>query len=69
MGGEIQLTDAMNMLAQDMGTGGMYALDWQAKRYDIGNRVEYAKCFIDYALRRSDTGSSIRKHIQNHLES
>lgn len=69
VGGEIQLTDAMNMLAQDVGTGGMYALDWQAKRYDIGNRVEYAKCFIDYALRRSDTGSSIRKHIQNHLES
>jgi len=46
VGGEIQLTDAMNLLAQRQP---MYALSWQASRYDIGNRVEYAKCFIDFA--------------------
>ena len=44
LGGEIQLTDAMNLLA---GRQAMYALAWDAKRYDIGNRVEYAKCFIN----------------------
>ena len=61
VGGEIQLTDAMNMLAQ---RSAMYALAWDAKRYDIGNRVEYAKCFIDFAVRREDTGEAVRQHIQ-----
>ena len=60
VGGEIQLTDAMNLLAKDQP---VYALDWQAKRYDIGNRVEYAKCFIDFALRREDTADAIRNHL------
>ena len=65
VGGEIQLTDAMNLLAQQQP---MYALAWGAKRYDIGNRTEYAKCFIDFALRRSDTGDAIRKHIEDALK-
>lgn len=64
VGGEIQLTDAMNLLAQ---REAMYALAWQAKRYDIGNRVEYAKCFIDYALRRPDTAEAIRGHLERVL--
>jgi UTP--glucose-1-phosphate uridylyltransferase len=64
VGGEIQLTDAMNLLAQRQP---MYALAWQAKRYDIGNRVEYAKCFIDFALRRPETAQAIREHIRKIL--
>ncbi len=63
-GGEIQLTDAMNLLASRRP---VYALAWQAKRYDIGNRVEYAKCFIDYALRRPDTGDEVRRHLIGEL--
>jgi UTP--glucose-1-phosphate uridylyltransferase len=64
VGGEIQLTDAMNLLAQRQR---MYALAWQAKRYDIGNRVEYAKCFIDFALRRPETGKAVREHLRQIL--
>ncbi len=60
VGGEIQLTDAMNLLAQ---REPMYALAWQARRYDIGNRVEYAKCFIDFALRRPETAGAVRAHL------
>lgn len=64
VGGEIQLTDAMNLLAQRQG---MYALAWDARRYDIGNRVEYAKCYIDYCLRREDTREAILEHLaKNH---
>lgn len=62
VGGEIQLTDAMNLLAQRQP---MYALAWQAKRYDIGNRAEYAKCFIDFALRRPETAQALREHIRH----
>lgn len=65
VGGEIQLTDAMNLLAQRQS---MYALAWQAKRYDIGNRVEYAKCFIDFALRRPETAKAVREHLRALLE-
>lgn len=64
VGGEIQLTDAMNMLAQQEK---MFAYRWNAKRYDIGNRTEYAKCFIDFALRRSDTGPAVKAHIEKIL--
>lgn len=65
VGGEIQLTDAMNRLAQEQP---MYALAWNAKRYDIGNRVDYAKCFIDYCLRRGDTRDAIVAHVRKRLE-
>lgn len=64
-GDEIQLTDAMNRLAQQQP---VYALNWQARRYDIGNRVEYAKCFLDYALRRDDTGDALREHLKNQVD-
>ena len=64
-GGEIQLTDAMNCLAQQQP---MHALVWQARRYDIGNRVEYAKCFIDFALRRDDTREVIRAYLAQQLK-
>ena len=65
VGGEIQLTDAMNLLAQSQS---VYALAWQAQRYDIGDRVEYAKCFLDYALRREDTRDAIREHLRDVLD-
>jgi UTP--glucose-1-phosphate uridylyltransferase len=64
VGGEIQLTDAMNLLAQRQP---VYALAWQAKRYDIGNRVEYAKCFVDFALRRPETAAALREHLRTVL--
>ena len=64
VGGEIQLTDAMNRLAQRQA---MFALAWQARRYDIGNRLEYARCFLDHALRRADIGAQIREHIASLL--
>jgi len=61
VGGEIQLTDAMNAIAR---REPMYAFAWNAKRYDIGNRVEYTKCFLDYALRREDTAAAVAAYIK-----
>jgi UTP--glucose-1-phosphate uridylyltransferase len=65
VGGEIQLTDAMNRLAQ---LQPMYALEWRARRYDIGNRLEYAKCFLEFALRREDIGAEMRRHARELTE-
>ncbi len=64
VGGEIQLTDAMNLLAQ---REPVFALNWQARRYDIGNRTEYARCFLDFALRHPETADAIREHIRQAL--
>ena len=64
VGGEIQLTDAMNLLAQRQP---MYALAWNAKRYDIGDRVDYAKCFLDFALMREDTRDAVLAHVERRL--
>lgn len=66
VGGEIQLTDAMNLLAQQQP---VYALAWQARRFDIGNRVEYAKCFVEFALRRQDTAGPLKEYLQQLLAS
>lgn len=57
---ELQLTDALNVLARRRA---FYALRWDARRYDIGNRLEYAKCFIDSALRRPDTADAVRDYL------
>ena len=65
VGNEIQLTDAMNLLARKEN---VFALDWHAKRYDIGNRVEYTKCFVDFALAREDTRSALLEHLKDHPE-
>jgi len=64
VGGEIQLTDAMNQLAVEEP---VFALAWQARRFDIGNRLEYAKCFLEFALRRPDTGPGLREHLHRLL--
>jgi len=56
-GGEIQLTDAMNSLAAEVGT---HAHRWRATRYDIGNRADYVNCIIDLALRDPELREVIR---------
>lgn len=48
VGGEIQLTDAMNALAAKEP---MYAYRWRATRYDIGDRLEHLQCCIALAMK------------------
>jgi UTP--glucose-1-phosphate uridylyltransferase len=64
VGGEIQLTDAMNLLATRQA---FFSLEWQAHRYDIGNRLEYMRCVVDLALAREDIGPDVRAHLEEAL--
>lgn len=64
VGGEIQLTDAMNRLAA---AGRLHALRWRARRFDIGGRLDYVQCFIEHALRRDDIGDSVRESLRRLL--
>ncbi len=65
VGGEIQLTDALNRLAQ---AEPFHALAWNAKRYDIGDPISYARCFLEFALRRPDIASALRPRLARFLK-
>ncbi len=52
-GGEIQLTDAINMLAQEQA---VYAHRIEGGRFDVGDPLEALKAMVELALEREDLG-------------
>lgn len=58
-GGEIQLTDAMNLLLEEEPVYG-YVVDWGY--YDVGNKLDYLRATVAFALRRPDLAGPFR-HI------
>jgi UTP--glucose-1-phosphate uridylyltransferase len=58
---EIQLTDAMVRMLEDHP---MYGLQLTEKRYDIGNKLDFLKTNIEFALRREDVGPELRVYIK-----
>ena len=59
-GGEIQLTDAINTLAQDQA---VYAYVFENGRYDVGNVLDYLKATIEIAIERDDVGVEMRRWL------
>ena len=64
-GNEIQLTDAMKVLAQSKG---MIAVDFVGKRYDIGNKLGIVKATVELALSHSEIGNEFKKYLSNELK-
>jgi UTP--glucose-1-phosphate uridylyltransferase len=60
-GGEIQLTDALQALSNRRG---MYAYEFQGRRYDAGDKLGYLKAIIDVALDHPTLGGPFRKHLK-----
>lgn len=60
-GGEIQLTDAMAELAR---TCGMTAVEFSAKRYDMGNKLGILQANIEVGLKHKETGEGLREYIK-----
>lgn len=50
-GGEIQLTDALNHLAQKEK---IFARIFEGRRYDVGDKMGYLEATIDFALKREE---------------
>lgn len=50
-GGEIQLTDALKVLAQ---REAMYAYTFEGRRYDVGDKLGFLQATVDMALHRPD---------------
>ncbi len=60
--GEIQLTDAIRLLAKKVP---VYAVKIKGKRYDTGDKLGYMKAAIEYALRDREIGGRLKKYLEN----
>ena len=65
-GNELQLTDAMKVLAQ---TEGMIAVDYEGKRYDMGNNFGILEANIEVGLNHPDTKDALKAYIKKIAES
>ncbi|HEY5335218.1 MAG TPA: UTP--glucose-1-phosphate uridylyltransferase [Mycobacteriales bacterium] len=61
-GGEIQLTDALSVLAR---RGEMRGVVFDGRRYDTGDRASWLKATIRLACERTDLGPELRAWIQD----
>jgi len=60
-GGEIWLADALNRLAA---RGRLYAYEFEGRRYDVGNKLEFLHATIELALKRQDLGPQLREYLR-----
>lgn len=61
VGGEYQLTDALAKLAAE---GQLVAALIPAKRYDTGNKLDYLKANVEFALKREDLGADFLAYLR-----
>ena len=60
VGGEIQLTDAIRLLAQEQG---VYAYVHTGPILDVGKKLDYLKATVELALRREDLAAPFREWL------
>ncbi|WP_262103495.1 UTP--glucose-1-phosphate uridylyltransferase GalU [Arthrobacter sp. Marseille-P9274] len=64
-GGEIQLTDALQTLAQYDGEGGgVYGVVFSGRRYDTGDKLSYIKTVVTLAVETSSFGGELRDWLE-----
>ncbi len=61
-GGEIQITDALKVLAHK---NGVVMVDFEGKRYDIGNKLSAAIANVEIALKHPELSEQFKKYIKN----
>jgi UTP--glucose-1-phosphate uridylyltransferase len=72
-GGEIQLTDALKVLAHrdpaDGNGGGVHGVLFRGRRYDTGNKIDYLRTVVQFACERPDIAGEfvpwLRKYLDN----
>lgn len=64
-GGEIQLTDALKVLAQHEA---MYAYIFEGRRYDVGDKQGFLEATVEYALRREDLREGFLQYLVEIVE-
>lgn len=66
--GEIQLTDAIQMLCEEGKRVLAFKLPTAEKRYDIGNFPSYYETFVEFALADPVYGAGFRSFLENLLK-
>ena len=64
-GGEIQLTDAINLLAQEQA---VYAYRFEGRRFDVGNPLDYLKATVELGAERDDLGPEFRAWLAQYVQ-
>lgn len=59
-GGEIQLTDALRVLAKGYP---VFGYRFRGQRYDLGDKLGFLKASLEIALRRADLGPQVREFL------
>jgi UTP--glucose-1-phosphate uridylyltransferase len=60
-GGEIQLTDAMRILAQERG---LWAYIYDGISYDAGDKLGFLKATVELALQNEELGKEFREYLK-----
>lgn len=64
-GGEIQLTDAIEKLVL---SEGVYAYEFEGKRYDVGNKMGYLTATCEFALARPELHDEFATYLKALVE-
>lgn len=64
-GGEIQLTDAMKVLARDKG---MTAVDFEGERFDLGSKLGFLTANVKTAVNHPEIGEQFKQFILEFAE-
>jgi UTP--glucose-1-phosphate uridylyltransferase len=71
-GGEIQLTDALRLLAErgsDTDGGGVHGILFRGRRYDTGNKLDYLQTQVKFACDRPDVKDEFVPWLRSYLDS
>jgi len=60
-GGEIQLTDALRLLAHE---SGLYAYVYEGKSYDAGDKLGFLKATVEIGLENAEFGGDFRDYLR-----
>ena len=64
-GNEIQLTDAILRLMREEK---VYSYDIDAKRYDVGNKLDYIEAIIDFGLEKDDLKEGLKEILKRKVK-
>ena len=64
-GNEIQLTDALAQLAK---TKGLTAVDFEGKRYDMGNKLGILQATVDVALQHPEVSEGFKAYLKEIMD-
>ena len=64
IGGEIQLTDAMDILRKERG---LYAYEFEGRRFDAGDKFGYLQATVNFAIEHPELGAKFKAYLKSLL--